>query len=85
MIELGILKFEYGASGRIYRVLDTLNQLHQPKKPIPPEITRLTGTATLTESVLPLAAPFTALRPNPTAASSIISTRRCDRNRAAHG
>ncbi|MCP2080871.1 UNVERIFIED_ORG: hypothetical protein J2W74_002057 [Methylorubrum zatmanii] len=43
VIELGILKFEYGASGRIYRVLDTLNQLHQPKKPIPPEITRLTG------------------------------------------
>ncbi len=27
VIELGILKFEYGASGRIYRVLDTLNQL----------------------------------------------------------
>ncbi len=43
VIELGILKFEYGASGRIYRVLDTLNQLHEPQKPIPPEITRLTG------------------------------------------
>jgi DNA polymerase-3 subunit epsilon len=43
VIELGILKFEYGASGRIYRLLDTLNQLHQPAKPIPPEITRLTG------------------------------------------
>lgn len=43
VIELGILKFEYGASGRIYRLLDTLNQLHQPGRPIPPEITRLTG------------------------------------------
>lgn len=43
VIELGILKFEYGASGRIYRVLDTLNQLQEPRKPIPLEITRLTG------------------------------------------
>ena len=43
VIELGILKFEYGASGRIYRVFETFNQLHQPRKPIPPEITRLTG------------------------------------------
>lgn len=43
VIELGILKFEYGASERIYRVLETFNQLHQPKKLIPPEITRLTG------------------------------------------
>ncbi|KZC01953.1 DNA polymerase III PolC-type [Methylobacterium radiotolerans] len=43
VIELGMLKFEYGASGRIYRVLDTFNQLHQPSRPIPPEISRLTG------------------------------------------
>ncbi len=43
VIELGMLKFEYGASGRIYRVLDTFNQLHQPSHPIPPEISRLTG------------------------------------------
>ena len=43
VIELGIIKFEYGASGRVYRVLETLNQLHQPSKPIPPEVTRLTG------------------------------------------
>ncbi|MHB2209707.1 3'-5' exonuclease [Methylobacterium sp. CM6257] len=43
VIELGMLKFEYGASGRIYRILDTFNQLHQPTRPIPPEISRLTG------------------------------------------
>lgn len=43
VIELGILKFEYGVSGRIYRLCGSLNQLHQPSKPIPPEITRLTG------------------------------------------
>ncbi|MCJ2122401.1 exonuclease domain-containing protein [Methylobacterium sp. J-077] len=43
VIEFGMLKFEYGASGRIYRLLDTFNQLHQPSRPIPPEISRLTG------------------------------------------
>uniref|UniRef100_UPI00034A9322 3'-5' exonuclease n=1 Tax=Methylobacterium sp. B34 TaxID=95563 RepID=UPI00034A9322 len=43
VIQVGMLKFEYGASGRIYRVLDTFNQLHRPSRPIPPEITRLTG------------------------------------------
>ncbi|CAA2145090.1 3'-5' exonuclease [Methylobacterium bullatum] len=43
VIELGILKFEYGASGRIYRVLETFNQLHQPSKSIPADITRITG------------------------------------------
>ncbi|MER2268497.1 exonuclease domain-containing protein [Methylobacterium oxalidis] len=42
VIELGIIKFEYGASGRIYRVLESFNQLQQPTKPIPAEITRLT-------------------------------------------
>ncbi|MER2269267.1 3'-5' exonuclease [Methylobacterium oxalidis] len=43
VIELGIIKFEYGASGRIYRVLESFNQLNQPSRPIPSEITRLTG------------------------------------------
>ena len=28
VVELGIIKFEYGASGRIYRVIETFNQLH---------------------------------------------------------
>lgn len=43
VIELGMIQFEYGASGRVYRVLQTLNQLQEPQKPIPPEITRITG------------------------------------------
>ncbi|MGU3359997.1 3'-5' exonuclease [Methylobacterium sp. M6A4_1b] len=43
VIELGMIKFEYGASGRVYRVLATLNQLQDPGRPIPAEITRLTG------------------------------------------
>jgi DNA polymerase-3 subunit epsilon len=43
VIELGMLKFEYGARGRIYRVIGTFSQLHQPSTPIPPMVTRLTG------------------------------------------
>ncbi len=43
IIELGMFKFEFAADGRIFRVLDTYNQLRQPKEPIPAEITKLTG------------------------------------------
>ncbi|MCJ2082067.1 3'-5' exonuclease [Methylobacterium sp. J-090] len=43
VIELGMIKFEYGASGRIYRLVETFNQLHEPRTPISTEITRLTG------------------------------------------
>lgn len=43
VIELGIIKFEYGASGRIYRVLERFNQLNQPSIPIPEAVVRLTG------------------------------------------
>lgn len=43
VIELGMIKFEYGHDGQIYRVLDTFNQLQQPSKPIPPHITAITG------------------------------------------
>lgn len=43
VIELGMIKFEYGASGRIYRVIEIFNQLHEPRQPISAEITRLTG------------------------------------------
>ena len=43
VIELGMIKFEYGRDGQICRVLDTFNQLQQPSKPIPPHITAITG------------------------------------------
>jgi DNA polymerase-3 subunit epsilon len=43
IIELGMLKFEYGQDGRIYRVLDSFNHLQQPRKPIPTAITAITG------------------------------------------
>lgn len=43
VIEFGAIKFEFGASGRIYRILGTFSQLHQPSRPIPPGIVRLTG------------------------------------------
>ena len=43
VIELGIIAFSYGASGRIYRVGQRFNQLHEPSRPIPETVTRLTG------------------------------------------
>jgi hypothetical protein len=43
VIELGMLKFEYGQDGKIYRVLDSFNGLQQPRKPIPAAITAITG------------------------------------------
>ncbi len=43
VVELGMIKFQYGHDGEIYRVLDTFNQLQQPSKPIPAYITAITG------------------------------------------
>lgn len=43
VIELGMLKFEYGQDGHIFRVLDSFNCLQQPRKPIPAPITAITG------------------------------------------
>ncbi|HEV2604060.1 MAG TPA: 3'-5' exonuclease [Microvirga sp.] len=43
VIELGMIKFEYGRDGTVFRVTGTFSQLRQPSAPIPPEITRLTG------------------------------------------
>ena len=43
VIELGMIKFEYGRDGQIFRVLETFNQLQQPAKPIPAHITAITG------------------------------------------
>ncbi|MGA7324292.1 MAG: 3'-5' exonuclease [Rhodomicrobium sp.] len=43
VIEFGMLKFEYGQDGQVYRVLDSFNRLRQPTKPIPASITTITG------------------------------------------
>jgi len=43
VIELAMIKFHYTADGMVLRILDEFSELHQPKAPISPEITRLTG------------------------------------------
>jgi len=43
IIELGLVVFEYGLDGRIFKILETISQYQDPGKPIPPEITELTG------------------------------------------
>jgi DNA polymerase-3 subunit epsilon len=43
IIELAMLKFEYGQDGGVFRVLDQFSRLHEPSVPIPIEITKLTG------------------------------------------
>lgn len=43
IIELAMVPFTYGMDGEIYEVGAAFEQLRQPSKPIPPEITALTG------------------------------------------
>lgn len=44
VIELGMILFEYApATGRIYRIVDTFDEFRDPGRPIPPEVTQLTG------------------------------------------
>ena len=43
VIELAMTLFEYGADGKIYRIVQTLDQYQDPGFPIPAEITRITG------------------------------------------
>lgn len=43
VIELALVPFEFASDGRIFRVLDEYDGLRDPGRPIPPEITRLTG------------------------------------------
>ena len=43
VIELCMVKFEFDAAGRIYRVLETFTQLQEPTTPVSAEITKLTG------------------------------------------
>lgn len=43
VIELGMVKFDFAADGRIFGVLDAFDEMRQPSEPIPAEITALTG------------------------------------------
>ena len=43
VIELAFVAFEFDKSGRIYRLLEVVDEYEDPGRPIPPEITRLTG------------------------------------------
>ena len=43
IIELAMVPFTYSDDGRIFEIKGAFQQLQQPKKPVPPEITTLTG------------------------------------------
>lgn len=43
IIELAMLKFEFAADGRIFKVTDTFDQLREPSVPISEEVIALTG------------------------------------------
>lgn len=43
IIQLGAALFSYGPDGQVYTVSDPLNCYNDPGRPIPPEITELTG------------------------------------------
>jgi DNA polymerase-3 subunit epsilon len=43
IIELAMVPFTYGVNGEVYGVGEPFQQLRQPSKPIPPEVTAITG------------------------------------------
>ena len=43
IIELGLLSFSFSTADGILRVIDSYNELNDPGKPIPPEVTKVTG------------------------------------------
>jgi len=43
IIELAMVPFIYGLDGEVYSVGEPFQQLRQPSKPIPPEVTAITG------------------------------------------
>jgi len=43
IIELAMVPFTYGLDGRIFEIREPFNALRQPSKPIPAEVTALTG------------------------------------------
>ena len=59
VIEIGAVAFQYSDDGRMGGVIGVFNAFQQPTKPIPPEITRLTGITD--EMVLSQAIPLLEL------------------------
>ncbi|KJW01996.1 exonuclease domain-containing protein [Rickettsia argasii] len=49
ILGLGMVKFEYTNDGRIYNILEEFNKYQDPKEPIAPHITELTGIMLATE------------------------------------
>lgn len=43
IIELAMAPFTYGLDGRIFEIGETYSRLREPTKPIPPEVTQITG------------------------------------------
>lgn len=43
VIELAMVPFTYGLDGRIFEILPPYESFAEPRKPVPPEITRITG------------------------------------------
>lgn len=43
IIELAMVPFTYGGDGEIYSVGEAFDQLRQPTRPVPPEVTAITG------------------------------------------
>jgi DNA polymerase-3 subunit epsilon len=43
IIELAMVKFEFASDGRIFKVIDTFNQVREPTIPISQEVSALTG------------------------------------------
>ncbi|WP_232220892.1 exonuclease domain-containing protein [Legionella tunisiensis] len=43
IIELGLLSFSFSTADGILRIIDSYNELNDPGKPIPPEVTKVTG------------------------------------------
>lgn len=43
IIEMGLLSFSFSTTEGILSIIDTYNELNDPGKPIPPEVTKVTG------------------------------------------
>ena len=43
IIEIGLLSFSFTTEDGVIGIVDSYNELNDPRKPIPPEITKITG------------------------------------------